>query len=129
MAPPSRLWYPTSTAGLLASAFTGAALVGAVPLVEAGSPGGGGAAERGGGRRAGGDSAAFAKPSRRGPGRPATTNSEEPRLRILEMAIEAFAEGGYAGVSTRAVSERAGVTPSTVYHHFPTKRVLYIKAY
>jgi len=66
---------------------------------------------------------------KRKPGRPPNTNSEETRFRILEVALDAFAESGYAGVGTRAISERAGVTPSSVYHYFPTKRRLYIDAY
>jgi AcrR family transcriptional regulator len=81
------------------------------------------------GRDVNGHAAVVAAPPRRRPGRPANTNSDDTRLRILEVGVEAFAEGGYAAVSMRAVSERAGVTPATVYHHFPTKRVLYIATY
>ena len=70
-----------------------------------------------------------AQPSPRRRGRPANADSEETRQRILGAAVEEFAVGGYAGVATRTIALRAGVTPATVYHHFPTKRLLYIKAY
>ena len=36
-----------------------------------------------------------------------------------------FAERGYAGVSVRAVAERAGVDPALVHHYFGTKERLF----
>src|SRR5215213_90614 len=68
------------------------------------------------------------RPGRR-PGRPRDTNSDETRWRILEAAIDAFAERGYDGVSTREIARHAEVTSATVYHHFPSKFALYQDAY
>jgi AcrR family transcriptional regulator len=68
------------------------------------------------------------KPGRR-PGRPRDTNSDETRARILEAALDAFAERGYDGVSTREIARYAEVTSATVYHHFPSKFSLYQDAY
>jgi AcrR family transcriptional regulator len=69
-----------------------------------------------------------ARPGRR-PGRPRDTNSDETRWRILEAALDAFAERGYDGVSTREIARQAEVTSATVYHHFPSKFSLYQDAY
>jgi AcrR family transcriptional regulator len=63
------------------------------------------------------------------PGRPKNGNSEETRLRILDVAVDAFAQGGFHGMATRTIAERAGVSPSTVYHHFSTKQGLYVQSY
>jgi len=68
------------------------------------------------------------RPGRR-PGRPRDTNSDETRARILEAAIDAFADRGYDGVSTREIARQAEVTSATVYHHFPSKFSLYQDAY
>jgi AcrR family transcriptional regulator len=50
----------------------------------------------------------------------------ETRLRILDAAREALVERGYAGTSTRAVAERAGVPLSLVHYHFGDKRSLLV---
>jgi len=68
------------------------------------------------------------RPGRR-PGRPRDTNSDQTRRRILEAAIDAFADRGYDGVSTREIARDAEVTSATVYHHFPSKFSLYQEAY
>jgi AcrR family transcriptional regulator len=65
----------------------------------------------------------------RRPGRPRDTNSDETRWRILEAALDAFADRGYDGVSTREIARQAEVTSATVYHHFPSKFSLYQDAY
>ena len=41
---------------------------------------------------------------------------------ILEAAAELFAERGYAGTTTRALAERAGVNEVTVFRHFKSKQ-------
>ena len=69
-----------------------------------------------------------ARPGRR-PGRPRDTNSDDTRWRILEAALDAFADRGYDGVSTREIARQAEVTSATVYHHFPSKFSLYQDAY
>lgn len=46
------------------------------------------------------------------------TNTRE---QIQTVALEMFAERGYAGTSLREIAERLGVTKAAVYYHFPTK--------
>jgi AcrR family transcriptional regulator len=43
------------------------------------------------------------------------------REQIRNVALEMFAERGYAGTSLREIAERLGVTKAAVYYHFPTK--------
>ena len=51
--------------------------------------------------------------------------AEQTRTRILEAASELFLEIGYARASIRAIAEKAGVAPDTVYATFGSKvRVL-----
>lgn len=59
----------------------------------------------------------------RAPKRPA---AERKRV-ILESAREAFATGGYAGTGTDEIARAAGVAPSALYRHFPSKRDLYLE--
>ncbi|MGA7271850.1 MAG: TetR/AcrR family transcriptional regulator [Acidimicrobiia bacterium] len=42
----------------------------------------------------------------------------ETRRRLMGAAVELIAEQGWAGVTTRAVAERAGVNHSLVHYHF-----------
>jgi AcrR family transcriptional regulator len=46
------------------------------------------------------------------------TNTRE---QIRSVALEMFAERGYAGTSLREIAERLGVTKAAVYYHFSTK--------
>jgi AcrR family transcriptional regulator len=46
------------------------------------------------------------------------------RHALLAATIELLAEGGYAGVTTRGVARRAGVTPGALQHHFEGKAQL-----
>jgi AcrR family transcriptional regulator len=46
------------------------------------------------------------------------TNTRE---QIRAIALEMFAERGYAGTSLREIAERLGVTKAAVYYHFSTK--------
>lgn len=57
--------------------------------------------------------------------RPKNADAERTRERILDSALEAFAEHGIDGVSIREIGRRAGVTLSTVHHYFGTKEQLY----
>ncbi|NNF69317.1 MAG: TetR/AcrR family transcriptional regulator [Acidimicrobiia bacterium] len=61
---------------------------------------------------------------RRRPGRPRGTGAID-RSDLLEAAITAFADGGYDGLSMRAVARSLGVTLGTIQHHFGTKAELY----
>ncbi len=46
------------------------------------------------------------------------TNTRE---QIRRVALEMFAERGYAGTSLREIAERLGVSKAAVYYHFSTK--------
>ncbi|ROO84552.1 TetR family transcriptional regulator [Actinocorallia herbida] len=44
--------------------------------------------------------------------------------RLLVAGLETFGENGYHGTSTRAIAQRAGMSPAALYMHFPTKEDL-----
>lgn len=46
---------------------------------------------------------------------------DDTRGRILVVALELFAEHGFAATSTRELSERLGFTKAALYYHFRTK--------
>ncbi|WP_054950685.1 TetR/AcrR family transcriptional regulator [Numidum massiliense] len=48
----------------------------------------------------------------------------EKQRRILETAIELFAEKGYNGVSTSEIAKKANVAEATIFKHFKTKKGL-----
>jgi len=50
----------------------------------------------------------------------------ERRARILEAAVETFAEHGFAEAKMQDIAARAGVVPSVLYDHFGSKRELFI---
>ena len=64
--------------------------------------------------------------------RPAAAEAPLPaasrRERILAAAIQAFAAGGFQGVSTREIAEAAGVTDPLLFYHFKSKADLYLAA-
>ena len=43
------------------------------------------------------------------------------RTRLLQATVDCLVDFGYAGTSTTAVIERAGVSRGAILHHFPTK--------
>jgi len=49
------------------------------------------------------------------------------RRRILDAAVELFAERGYEGTSVGAIAAAAGVTKPVVYDHFASKRELFVE--
>ncbi len=49
----------------------------------------------------------------------------EKRTLILDSARDAFAEHGYEGASMSAITHAAGVSKSTVYHHYRSKAALF----
>jgi AcrR family transcriptional regulator len=60
-------------------------------------------------------------------GTPRRTQAERratTRQALLDATIELLAEAGYAGVTSRAVAKRAGVTPGALQHHFDGKAQL-----
>lgn len=50
---------------------------------------------------------------------------EESRRRIVDAAVETFADHGFAGASTRAIAARADVTQGLVSYHFASKDELW----
>ena len=51
------------------------------------------------------------------------------RDRIVESVIEVVSETGYAGLTVRAVIERAGVSRRTFYEHFSNKEDVFLAVY
>jgi AcrR family transcriptional regulator len=52
--------------------------------------------------------------------------ASERRQRILDAAVEVFAESGYNAAKMQDIAARAGVVPSVLYDHFASKRDLHI---
>lgn len=50
----------------------------------------------------------------------------EKQFKIIEAAVEVFAEKGYAGSSTSEIAQRAGVAEGTIFRHYKTKKDLLI---
>ena len=48
----------------------------------------------------------------------------EKQLKILEAAVEMFAEKGYAATSTSEIAKKAGVAEGTIFRHYKTKKDL-----
>lgn len=65
---------------------------------------------------------------RRRPGRPPGNTTAATRALLLKHARAVFAERGYEGASTTEIVERAGLSPSVLYHHFGSKATLYTAA-
>src|SRR5918998_267164 len=57
------------------------------------------------------------------------TGARGVRDRILDEAQGLFAENGYAGTSTRAIAQAAGVNLAQLHYYFGAKRDLYKAAY
>jgi AcrR family transcriptional regulator len=51
--------------------------------------------------------------------------NEERRRRLLERAVELFAEHGYDELSMAAFAREAGISKPLLYHYFPRKRDLF----
>ena len=49
------------------------------------------------------------------------------RRQLLDVALDAFAAGGFHGTSMDDVAAAAGVTKPVLYQHFGSKRALYIE--
>jgi AcrR family transcriptional regulator len=47
--------------------------------------------------------------------------TSETRRRLLVAAVDAFAERGFHGTSTRDIASRAGLSPAALYVHYATK--------
>ena len=53
----------------------------------------------------------------------------DTRSRVLDAAVELFAERGYDGTSVAQVITRAGVAKGGFYHHFASKEALLYEVY
>lgn len=47
--------------------------------------------------------------------------SAQTRLKMLEAAVDCLVEGGYQGLTTASVAERAAVSRGAMHHHFATR--------
>jgi TetR/AcrR family fatty acid metabolism transcriptional regulator len=54
-------------------------------------------------------------------GTPGEKRPSEKRERVVEAAVEVFAEHGFHGARIAAIAERAGVAEGTIYLHFRSK--------
>ena len=54
----------------------------------------------------------------------AAGRGEAARARLLRAAVDAFAERGFHGTSTRDIAAAAGMSPAAVYVHFRSKDAL-----
>lgn len=61
---------------------------------------------------------------------PATARTDDvsTRDRILEIALQTFAELGFDGASTRAIASRAGVNQGLIPYYFGSKQALWREA-
>lgn len=48
--------------------------------------------------------------------------------KLLDIAVELFANQGFSGVSMRGIARAAGLTQAAIYHHFESKDALYFAA-
>ena len=59
--------------------------------------------------------------------RPVRLPAPRRRRQLLDVALEAFAAGGFDRTSMDDVAEAAGVTKPVLYQHFRSKRALYLE--
>lgn len=59
---------------------------------------------------------------------PQQERSRTTRRRLIEAALDGFAERGWHGVTVAAIAERAGVSRGAAQHHFPTREDLVVAA-
>jgi AcrR family transcriptional regulator len=55
--------------------------------------------------------------------------STETKTKIIEAAIDLFAEQGYDATSVQQIVDRAGVTKGALYHHFTAKEEILYRLY
>ncbi len=58
--------------------------------------------------------------------RPRVTGADALPARLIRAGLHHFGRSGYAGASTRAISESAGTTMSCLSYHFASKLGLYV---
>jgi AcrR family transcriptional regulator len=62
-------------------------------------------------------------------GRPPSSSSADTRERIVEIAVQAFAELGYETTTNKFIAGEAGITTGALYHYFDSKILMYQAAY
>ncbi|MDB5083693.1 MAG: DNA-binding transcriptional regulator, AcrR family [Bacilli bacterium] len=50
----------------------------------------------------------------------------DKQIKIIQAAVEMFAEKGYAATSTSEIAQKAGVAEGTIFRHYKTKKELLI---
>ena len=55
-------------------------------------------------------------------------SGDERRTRIVDAALEVFADKGFSGARTREIAELAGISETLIFQHFKTKEDLYREA-
>jgi AcrR family transcriptional regulator len=58
---------------------------------------------------------------------PRQSRSIETKRRIIEMALELFAEKGFHHTNSKEIANRAGVAIGSFYAYFPDKKVLFLE--
>ncbi|HEY7485964.1 MAG TPA: helix-turn-helix domain-containing protein [Streptosporangiaceae bacterium] len=61
----------------------------------------------------------------RRPGRPPRSTAPPTRERLLDAALDLFAEKGFAATSVRQIAEAVGVRDSAIYGHFSGKQEIF----
>lgn len=65
-----------------------------------------------------------AAPTEAGAMAPLTNDLPVTAQRLLDAAVDTFAERGYAATTTRDIAQRAGLSPAGLYVHYPSKAAL-----
>ncbi len=60
---------------------------------------------------------------------PPAEESNDRRQEILLVAADLFARRGYDAVGVRQIADAAGILGGSLYHHFPSKRDLYVEVH
>ena len=60
---------------------------------------------------------------------PVAEESNARRQEILLVASDLFARRGYDAVGVRQIADAAGILGGSLYHHFPSKRDLYVEVH
>lgn len=69
------------------------------------------------------------KPSAAKRVQPPVEDVNDRRHEILQVAADLFARRGYDGVGVRQIADAAGILGGSLYHHFQSKRDLYVEVH
>jgi AcrR family transcriptional regulator len=59
--------------------------------------------------------------------KPQQARSEETRARILEVALELFAQNGYEATGVAEICDRCQLSKGAFYHHFASKQAVFLE--